>query len=43
MSIVAARNAWVGNFFCLCVVEDRSCAERWMVQRETALKKGLSN
>ncbi len=27
VSIVAARNAWVSNFVCLCVMENRSCAE----------------
>jgi hypothetical protein len=40
MSIAAARNAWVGSF-CLCVMENKSCAERWMVEGTTALKKSL--
>jgi hypothetical protein len=43
MSIVAARNAWVGNFVCLCVMENMSCAEQWMVEGVIASKKGLCN
>jgi hypothetical protein len=43
MSVVAARNAWVSNFVCLCVMENRSSAERWMVEGATTLKKGLCN
>ncbi len=43
MSIFVARNAWVGNFICLCVMENRNCAERWMVEGATALKKSLCN
>jgi hypothetical protein len=42
-SIVAARNAWGGNLVCLCVMEHRSCTERWMVEGEITLKKGLRN
>jgi hypothetical protein len=43
MSIVAARNAWVGNFVYLCVMENMSYVERWMVEGETTLKKGVHN
>ncbi len=43
MSIDAARNAWVGNFVCLCVMENKSCAKRWMVEGATTFKKGLRN
>jgi len=43
MSIAIARNAWIGNFVCLCVMENRSCVEQWMVEGMTALKKGLHN
>jgi len=39
MSITVARNAWVGNFVCLCVMENRSCTEQWMVEGVIALKK----
>jgi len=39
MSITTARNAWVGYSICLCVVEDRSCVVRWMVEEVIALKK----
>jgi hypothetical protein len=38
-SISAARNAWVGDLVCLCVMEDRSCSEKWMVEGVIALKK----
>jgi hypothetical protein len=38
-SISTTRNAWVGDLICLCVMEDRSCAEKWMVEGTTALKK----
>jgi hypothetical protein len=38
-SISAARNAWVGKLVCLCVMEDRSCVEQWMVEEATALMK----
>jgi hypothetical protein len=38
ISIIAARNAWVGYSVCLCVVEDRSCAMRWMVEGTSTLK-----
>jgi hypothetical protein len=38
-SIFATRNAWVGNFVCWCVMEDRSCTEQWMVEGATALIK----
>jgi hypothetical protein len=38
--IAATRNAWVGDLVCLCVMKNnRSCAERWMVERVTTLKK----
>jgi len=37
--IFATRNAWVGDFVRLCVMEDRSCAEQWMVEGPNALKK----
>jgi hypothetical protein len=37
-SITTARNAWVGYYVCLCVMEDRNCAARWMVEEGTALK-----
>jgi hypothetical protein len=37
-SIIATRNAWVGYFVYLCVVEDRNCIVRWMVEEGTALK-----
>jgi hypothetical protein len=37
--ISATRNAWVGDLVCLCVMEDRSCAEQWMVEGVTPLKK----
>ncbi len=43
MSIAFARNAWVGNFVYLCVMENMSCVERWMVEGKIALKKGLCN
>jgi len=39
MSITAARNAWVGYYVCLFVMEDRSYIARWMVEEATALKK----
>jgi hypothetical protein len=44
-SITTARNAWVGDFVCLCVMENRSCAEQWMVEGLIALKKvcGMDN
>ncbi len=38
-SISAARNAWVGDLVCLCVMEDRSSTKQWMVKGATALKK----
>jgi Na+/proline symporter len=38
-SIAATRNAWVGYFVCLCVMVDRSCVARWMVEKTIALKK----
>jgi hypothetical protein len=43
MSIVVARNAWVGNFVCLCVMENRSYTKQWIVEGMTTLKKGLHN
>jgi hypothetical protein len=39
MSITIARNAWVGNSICLCVMEDRFYVERWMMEEAIALKK----
>jgi len=38
-SISTTRNAWVDDLVCLCVMEDRSCVEQWMVEGATALKK----
>jgi hypothetical protein len=38
-SISIVRNAWVGDVVCLCVMEDRSCVEQWMVEGATALIK----
>ncbi len=38
-SIAVARNAWVGDFVCLCVMENMNYAEQWMVEGVTALKK----
>jgi len=38
-SISIGRNAWVGDLVCLCVMEDMSCIEQWMVEGATALKK----
>jgi hypothetical protein len=38
-SITAARNAWVGDFVYLCVMENKSCVEQWMVEGAIALKK----
>jgi hypothetical protein len=37
--IFVARNAWVCDLVCLCVMEDTSCAEKWMVEGVIALKK----
>jgi hypothetical protein len=37
--ISATRNAWVGDLVYLCVMEERSYAEKWMVVGVTALKK----
>jgi hypothetical protein len=34
-----ARNTWVGDLVCLCVMEDRSCSKKWMVEGANALKK----
>ncbi len=44
-SISIARNAWVGKLVCLCVMEDRSCTEQWMVEGAIALLKvcGMDN
>jgi len=39
MSIINARNAWVGNYDCLCVMEDKNCTEQWMVEEVIAMKK----
>jgi hypothetical protein len=36
---IVVKNAWVGNLVCLCVMENRSCIEQWMVEGTTALKK----
>jgi hypothetical protein len=41
--IVVAKNAWVGNLVCLCVMENRMCIEPWMVEGAIALKRGLRN
>jgi hypothetical protein len=38
-SIYVIRNAWLGDLVCLCVMEDKSCAEQWLVEGVTALKK----
>jgi hypothetical protein len=38
-SISIARNTWDGNLVSLCVMEDKSCAEQWMVGRAFALMK----
>jgi hypothetical protein len=38
-SIATTRNAWVGNLVCLCVMENKSYTEQWMVEGATALKK----
>jgi hypothetical protein len=38
-SIFVARNAWVGTLVGLCVMEDKSCAEQWMVGGASALMK----
>jgi hypothetical protein len=35
--IFATRNAWVGDLVCLCVMEDKSCVEQWMVEGATTL------
>jgi hypothetical protein len=43
MSIATARNAWVGDFVCLCVMEKKSCTEGWMLEEAVALKKALRN
>jgi len=43
MSIIVARNAWVNNFICLCVMENRNYVEWWMVEATIALKEGLRN
>jgi hypothetical protein len=43
MFIASARSVWVGNFVCSCVMENKNCAKRWMVEGATALKKGLRN
>jgi hypothetical protein len=37
--IFVARNAWVSDLVCLCVMEDMNCAKQWMVERTSALKK----
>jgi hypothetical protein len=42
MSITATRNAWVGNFVCLCVMENKSYTKGWMVEGAIALKKGFA-
>ncbi len=38
-SITIARNAWVGYSVCSCVMVDKSCIARKMVEGTTALKK----
>jgi hypothetical protein len=37
-SITAARNVWVGYYVCLCVMEYKNHAARWMVEEGAALK-----
>jgi len=37
--IATTRNAWVGNLVCLCVMENRSYTEQWMVEGAIVLKK----
>jgi hypothetical protein len=37
-SITATRNAWVGYFICLCVMEYRNHKAQWMVEEGGALK-----
>jgi hypothetical protein len=37
--IYVVRNAWVGDLVCLCVMEDKSCAEQWLAEGAIALKK----
>jgi hypothetical protein len=37
--ISVARNAWAGDFVCLCVMGDSSYVEQWMVEGATALIK----
>jgi hypothetical protein len=37
--IFGTRNAWVGDLICLCVMEDRKCAVKWMAEGATALKR----
>jgi hypothetical protein len=41
--VATARNAWVGNLVCFCVMENMICTELWMVEGVDALKKGLCN
>jgi len=41
--VVVAKNAWVGNLVCLCVMENRICIKPWMVEGAAALKRGLHN
>jgi hypothetical protein len=43
MSVAATRNALVGNFVCLFVMENKSYVGQWMVEGVTTLKKGLRN
>jgi hypothetical protein len=33
------KDSWVGDLVCLCVIEDRNCAKKWMVEGAIALKK----
>jgi hypothetical protein len=39
ISITVGRNAWVDYFVCLCVMEDRNCTARWVVEGTFTLKK----
>jgi hypothetical protein len=39
LSTIVARNAWINNYVCLCVMEAKSCVEQWMVEEATTLKK----
>ncbi len=41
-SIATARNAWVGDLVCLCVMENRSCTKQngwWEVRIKGSMKE----